>query len=87
MERNCCNLGYGGVTVFPNLFLFVTAQASAGKGRISLCRRLVEPIHRQLREINKLEYEEYKRKQAEYVANKKIPMPKTAFSVVSFSIS
>jgi len=64
---------YGGVTVFPNLFLFVTAQASAGKGRISLCRRLVEPIHRQLRETNKLEYEEYKRKQAEYVANKKNP--------------
>ena len=39
---------YDGVTVFPNLFLFVMAQASAGKGRISLCRRLVEPIRRQL---------------------------------------
>jgi hypothetical protein len=64
---------YGGVTVFPNLFLFVTAQASAGKGRISLCRRLVEPIHRRLRETNKPEYEEYKRQQAEYVANKKNP--------------
>ena len=64
---------YGGVTVYPNLFLFVTAQASAGKGRLSLCRRLVEPIHRQLREINKLEYEEYQRKQSEYVANKKNP--------------
>lgn len=64
---------YGGVTVFPNLFLFVSAQASAGKGRLSLCRRLVEPIHRQLREINKLELEEYKRQQAEYAANKKNP--------------
>ena len=64
---------YGGVTVFPNLFLFVSAQASAGKGRLSLCRRLVEPIHRQLRELNKLENEEYKRKQAEYAANKKNP--------------
>lgn len=62
---------YGGVTVFPNLFLFVSAQASAGKGRLSLCRRLVEPIHRQLRELNKLELDEYKRQQAEYVANKK----------------
>jgi len=62
---------YGGVTVFPNLFLFVSAQASAGKGRLSLCRRLVEPIHRQLRQVNKLELEEYKRKQAEYAANKK----------------
>jgi hypothetical protein len=64
---------YGGVTVFPNLFLFVTAQASAGKGRLSLCRRLVEPIHRQLRELNKVELEEYKRQQAEYAANKKNP--------------
>ncbi len=64
---------YGGVTAYPNLFLFVTAQASAGKGRLSLCRRLVEPIHKQLRDINQLEYEEYRRKQAEYVANKKNP--------------
>ena len=55
------------------LFLFVTAQASAGKGRLSLCRRLVEPVHRQLRDINKLEYSAYKRDQAEYVANKNNP--------------
>jgi hypothetical protein len=64
---------YGGVTVFPNLFLFVSAQASAGKGRLTLCRRLVEPIHRQLRQQNKLEQEEYKRQQIEYAANKKNP--------------
>ncbi len=64
---------YGGVTVFPNLFLFVSAQASAGKGRLSLCRRLVEPVHRQLRELNKLELDEYKRQQAEYAVNKKNP--------------
>jgi len=64
---------YGGVTVFPNLFLFVSAQASAGKGRLSLCRRLVEPIHRQLRIQNKQEQEEYRRQQVEYAANKKNP--------------
>ncbi len=64
---------YGGVTVYPNLFLFVTAQASAGKGRLSLCRRLVEPIHKQLREINRLEIDEYKRQQAKYAVNKKNP--------------
>lgn len=62
---------YGGMTVYPNLFLFITAQASAGKGRLTLCRRLVEPIHRQMRDINKLENEEYKRQQLEYSANKK----------------
>lgn len=59
--------------IFPNLFLFVTAQASAGKVRLTLCRKLVEPIHKQLRERNKAEFEDYKRKQAEYVANKKDP--------------
>ncbi len=45
--------------VYPNLFLFVTAQASAGKGRLTLCRKLVDPIHRSLREVSQLEYDEY----------------------------
>ena len=62
---------YGGVTIFPNLFLFVSAQASAGKGRLSLCRRLVESIHRQLRELNRIENEEYKAQKAEYQIHKK----------------
>src|SRR5574344_849593 len=57
--------------IFPNLFLFVTAQASAGKGRLTLCRKLVEPVHRQLRDRYKAEYDDFKRRQAEYVANKK----------------
>lgn len=56
--------------IFPNLFLFVTAQASAGKGRLTLCRKLVEPIHKALRDQNKIEYEEYQRKQTEYAASK-----------------
>lgn len=59
--------------IFPNLFLFVTAQASAGKGRLTLCRKLVEPVHRQLRDRYKAEYDDFKRRQAEYVANKKDP--------------
>ncbi len=56
--------------VYPNLFLFVTAQASAGKGRLTLCRKLVDPIHKSLREISKLEFEEYQRKLTEYAASK-----------------
>jgi hypothetical protein len=56
--------------VYPNLFLFVTAQASAGKGRLTLCRKLVEPIHRSLRELAKAEHEEYQRKQTEYAMTK-----------------
>jgi hypothetical protein len=56
--------------VYPNLFLFVTAQASAGKGRLTLCRKLVDPIHKALREVSKLEFEEYQRKLTEYAATK-----------------
>lgn len=60
---------YGQHEVFPNLFLFVTAKASAGKGRLSLCRRLVEPIHQMLRQQCKAEQEEYKLKLAQYNAS------------------
>ncbi|MGC3978285.1 MAG: DUF3987 domain-containing protein [Paludibacteraceae bacterium] len=56
--------------VFANLFLFVTAQASAGKGRLTLCRKLVEPIHKALREQNRAEFESYQRDLTEYVAAK-----------------
>ena len=56
--------------VYPNLFLFVTAQASAGKGRLTLCRKLVDPIHKSLSEVSKLEFEEYQRNLTEYTATK-----------------
>jgi len=56
--------------VFANLFLFVTAQASAGKGRLTLCRKLVEPIHKALRVQNKAEFEIYQRELTEYSAAK-----------------
>ena len=61
---------YAERNVFPNLFLFVTAQASAGKGRLTLCRKLVEPIHRKLREQAKIAYQEYQCKLTEYAAAK-----------------
>src|SRR5574344_1104531 len=56
--------------VYPNLFLFVTAQASAGKGRLTLCRKLVDPIHKSLREVSRLEFEEYQKTLTEYAAAK-----------------
>ncbi len=46
--------------VFSNLFLYVTASASAGKGRLSLCRHLVAPLHRELREQYRKSMEKYK---------------------------
>lgn len=41
---------YGGVIVYPNLFYFLTARAASGKGRLELCRYLVRPIHRRMRD-------------------------------------
>ena len=31
-------------TIFPNLYLFVNAKASAGKGRLKMCKGLIKPI-------------------------------------------
>lgn len=52
--------------VWANLFLFVTARASSGKGRLALCRYLIEPIHDRLRELNEAEQMEYKQKMQQY---------------------
>ena len=46
-------------TVSPNLYLFVSAPASAGKSRLKLSKRLVQPIHDDLRKESKLKLEEY----------------------------
>ena len=58
--------------VYPNLFLFICAQASAGKGRLSLCRRLVEPIHDSFKELYRIEQQSYAEQKAEWEANKRI---------------
>ena len=57
--------------VFSNLFLYVTARASAGKGRLSLCRHLVAPIHRELRNRYSKSMEQYKIDLHQYNLNKK----------------
>jgi hypothetical protein len=57
--------------VYPNLFLFLTASASAGKGRLTLCRKLVYPIHKALREQYKVRYDTYKQEKALYNSAKK----------------
>ena len=57
--------------VWSNLFLFVTARASSGKGRLILCKFLIDPIHDRLREVNEAEEMEYEQKMQEYQINKK----------------
>ena len=61
---------YDGKKVYSNLFLFITAQASAGKGRLVHCKQLVKPIHMFLREQAKLLKQQYELDLAEYLARK-----------------
>ncbi len=53
-----------------NLYIFITAKASAGKGILIHCRKLVEPIHFALREKAKQMKREYDSDMAIYNANK-----------------
>jgi len=62
---------YGDRPVFPNLFLFVTAPASAGKGRLTLCRRLVQPIQDQFRNLFNQDLEKYRKERAAYEQQRK----------------
>lgn len=39
--------------VYPNLYLFVSADAGMGKGALTLCRELVAPINAELRALSK----------------------------------
>lgn len=62
---------YGQRLVYPNLYLFVSARASAGKGRLTLCRHLVDVVHADLRRRNRAEWEEYRRASALYNQKKR----------------
>lgn len=46
-------------TVYPNLFLFISAPAAAGKSRIKLCKQLVMPVHERLRREDAINQQEY----------------------------
>ena len=62
---------YDKVKVYPNLYLFITARASSGKGRLSLCRKLVQFIDKELSEEHRKALELYELKMREYELNKK----------------
>lgn len=57
--------------VFANLFLFVTAKASAGKGLLTHCTHLVNPIQKRLRDECQILKSEYERELNEYLAVRK----------------
>lgn len=56
--------------VFANLYVFVTAEAGAGKGSLDNIRHIIEPIHDALYKKFKEDHKEYKRKLACYNAEK-----------------
>ena len=56
--------------VFSNLYLFVTAPASAGKGRLNQIKNLVNPVHKQKREQSKTLKQQYQVEIATYNMNK-----------------
>jgi hypothetical protein len=57
--NNICGV-YDERIVYPNLYLFVVADAGMGKGALTLCRELVAPIHNQLHESTKSMEQEYR---------------------------
>lgn len=57
--------------VFANLYLFISAQASAGKGRLNHCRELVKPIHESLKELNRLASIKYSSELSDFLVMKK----------------
>lgn len=61
---------YDGKRVYSNLFLFITAPASAGKGRLVHCRQLVNPVHKEFREQAKLHKQHYELEITEFNLNK-----------------
>tara|TARA_R110001583_G_scaffold195514_2_gene374799 strand:- start:2935 stop:4674 length:1740 start_codon:yes stop_codon:yes gene_type:complete len=56
--------------VFSNLYLFVTAPASAGKGRLNQIKNLVNPVHKQQREQSKILKQQHQVEMATYNMNK-----------------
>jgi hypothetical protein len=61
---------YDQVKVYSNLFLFVTAPASAGKGKLNQVKQLVTPIHKLHREQAKSLKEQFESETATYNMNK-----------------
>lgn len=56
--------------VFSNLYLFVTAPASAGKGRLNQIKNLVNPVHKLKREQAKVLKQQFNTEMATYNMNK-----------------
>lgn len=82
------------LTVYPNLYLFITAPSSSGKGLVNLCKRIVYPIHKHKREETsngKIQYEielaEYQSKKSKDTSVTKPVKPKEQMLFISANSS
>lgn len=66
---NVCGV-YDERVVYSTIYLFVVADAGMGKGALSLCRELVDPLNQRLHEQSAQMALDYKRKLSEYQKNK-----------------
>ena len=60
---------YRNSRTYPNLYLFVTAPAGTGKGRLSFCRDIVKPIHKSLKEQSQQAIDNYEQQLDYYNKN------------------
>ena len=69
---------YDDMKIYSNMYLFVTAQASAGKGKLVHCKQLVMPIHQEMRQATKLLKDQYDLDMQKYKKQKSLDfeMPK-----------
>ena len=66
---------YGDEKVYSNLYLFVTAPPSSGKGKLKLTKKIIDLIHKSLRDVYEKQNEEYKSLLAEWKKDKDLPEP------------
>jgi len=66
---NVCGV-YDERVVYSNLYMFVVADAGMGKGALSLCRELIDPLNQRLHEQSAQMALDYKRDLSEYQKNK-----------------
>lgn len=61
---------YDGRITYPNLYLFVVADAGMGKGALTLCGEIVKPIDHELHDISKRQMKDYKETMASFARSK-----------------
>lgn len=78
---------YDNRTIYPNLFIFITAKPSAGKGVLKWVKRLAEPIHKNKYKAYKIALDEYNNLDSEEKKGSTKPILQTFFIPGNASVS